>query len=219
MTRAQYYLIKWKNKDAKGSVDLIDAAWLKERQAKSGLKHPTIHSDGSRACSTFDLVPDAGGILFCYGGDHAEANKEQGISRGDVRIVPAEFLEARELAWRREGHRTFEMLPVVIEEAGAHEGIRTQRRSTSLSRDSDLAVLKRAHAKANGGMKCETCGFTGHPAYGEALERCFEVHHKNFLQEGERVTRMDELALLCANCHNVIHALGDITFRAFLKRF
>ena len=61
------YFIKWKNEEAKGSVDLIDDAWLKVTQKKPGLTHPTLLSEGM-CFSTFDLEPDKVGILFRYGG-------------------------------------------------------------------------------------------------------------------------------------------------------
>ncbi|THD48348.1 MAG: hypothetical protein E7774_03100 [Bradyrhizobium sp.] len=120
---------------------------------------------------------------------------------------------------RREGCRDFEMLPVEIEQFGAREGARKRHLSTSISRHSNLAVFKRAHAKANGRMECEACRFAGLSAYGEAIDCCFEVHHKRHLHKGERITAMEDLALVCANCHNAIHGLGDIEFDAFLKRF
>jgi hypothetical protein len=173
--------------------------------------------------STFDLEPDEVGILFRYGGAHAEVNMNVDISVGDMRIIPAEFPKAKELAWRKEGYRHFDMLPVEIERFGAREGIRKHRRVAFLSRDSDLAKFKRADAEANGGMRCEACSFPGRPelarAYGKVLDCCFEVHHKSHLPKGERFTEINDLALLCANCHNAIHGLGDIEFEAFLKRF
>jgi hypothetical protein len=217
-----HYFVKWKNEEAKGSVDLIDDTLLKAKKKKSGLSHPTRLSTGM-CISHFDLEPDEVGILFRYGGAHAEANNNMGIFVGDMRITPAEFPKAKELAWRAEGHRDFEMVPVEIERFGAREGIRKHRRVTFLSRASDLAKFKRADAEANGRMRCEACSFPDRPerarAYGKVLACCFEVHHKTHLPKGERFTEIDDLALLCANCHNAIHRLGDIEFEAFLKRF
>jgi predicted HNH restriction endonuclease len=110
-----------------------------------------------------------------------------------------------------------EQLPVQIKIVGDLEGKRQKRMSTSLSRSDQLAVLKREHAKANGGMRCETCGVSKSPVYG-LVDRCFEVHHKRELAKGERITEMSDLALLCANCHAAIHGLGK-TWKEFSRLF
>jgi len=46
--------------------------------------------------------------------------------------------------------------------------------------------------------------------YGPALEDFCEVHHLVPLgkDSGERVTSLEDLAVLCANCHRAIHRLG-----------
>ena len=36
-----HYFVKWKNEEAKGSVDLIDDTLLKAKKKKSGLSHLT----------------------------------------------------------------------------------------------------------------------------------------------------------------------------------
>jgi HNH endonuclease len=222
MTQGPQFLIKWQNKDAKGSIDLIDGNWLAARTKLLGRKHPTLVGR-KILTSTFDIIPEEGGtLLFRYGGHNAPANQKEGIYLGDMRILPAHFANATEIAWRVEGVKgdePFEMLPVRVELVGATEGKPRTRSSTYLSRNSNLAVLKRAHAKANGKMKCEACSFEGLPAYGEAADRCFEVHHKRPLAKGKRVTNLDGLALICANCHNAVHGLGDISFEEFLGRF
>jgi predicted HNH restriction endonuclease len=175
---------------------------------------------GDTVCtSTFDIEPDGDALLFRYGGSNTDANRKQKIYIGDMRIIPGKFATATELAWRDDERQNWEMVPVKIERLASKEGARRKRRSTHISRDSDLAFFKLADAKAKGRLKCEACGFKGHPAYGDALERCFEVHHKHLISQGERVTELDDLALVCANCHGAIHGLGDKAFDDFLSRF
>ena len=59
-----------------------------------------------------------------------------------------------------------------------------------------------------GGLACEVCGSTG-PAGSDALaEAIFEAHHIIPLSAAsERKTRLTDMALLCANCHKLIHRL------------
>lgn len=213
-----HYLIKWQNDDALGWVDLIDAALLAEKQPKTGLPHVTRFGQVFLV-STFDIELDGDGLIFSYDGDNRAANEAQGIYCGDMRIVPAKFATATELAWRDNERADWVMLPVTIKRLGSTEGVRRARCSTYVSRATELALYKRADARAKGELKCGACDFNSLSAYGEAIEQCFEVHHKHPVSQGVRVTELDDLALVCANCHNAIHGLGDLPLDDFVTRF
>jgi len=62
--------------------------------------------------------------------------------------------------------------------------------------------------KQAGRLACETCGFDFEAAYGERGKGFIECHHTKPLAdlEHERTTKLDDLALLCANCHRMVHA-------------
>ena len=64
-------------------------------------------------------------------------------------------------------------------------------------------------------LYCEACGTDAkqNPKYPEEYcERIFEVHHKIPLADIDIETEMsvDDLALLCANCHQAIHATNPL---------
>ena len=67
--------------------------------------------------------------------------------------------------------------------------------------------FKRVHGK----LYCEICNseFT---QYGEMSDALFEVHHRRPLGSAARAapTRLSDLAVLCSNCHRVIHRLNPI---------
>jgi len=74
-------------------------------------------------------------------------------------------------------------------------------------RDPKLVAEKRKAAKADGSMSCEVCGFDFHAAYGELGAGYIEVHHTrpvHALKPGSK-TKLEDLALLCANCHRMAH--------------
>lgn len=76
-------------------------------------------------------------------------------------------------------------------------------------RDAGLVRAKRAAARNLAGqLECEVCGFAAQDAYPGCLsgELC-EVHHRKPLGELARSaeTRLDDLAILCPNCHRAIH--------------
>lgn len=59
-----------------------------------------------------------------------------------------------------------------------------------------------------GRLQCEVCGFDFEDAFGPRGRGFIECHHTKPLHtlfEGSR-TRLEDLALLCSNCHRIIHA-------------
>ncbi|WP_211961395.1 HNH endonuclease [Cupriavidus plantarum] len=78
-------------------------------------------------------------------------------------------------------------------------------------RERNRALVKKAKANAlkiHGRLFCEACGFDFEKTYGVRGKGMIEVHHTKPLHtiaEGE-VTRVEDLAMLCANCHRVVHS-------------
>ncbi len=64
---------------------------------------------------------------------------------------------------------------------------------------------KRAVLTATGRLACEACDFDFAAVYGELGEGFAECHHKLPLAAGERRTRLADLAIVCANCHRMLH--------------
>lgn len=66
---------------------------------------------------------------------------------------------------------------------------------------------KQALAKY-GKLECEACGFDFQQRYGNAGTGLINVHHTRPLHtlEPDQKTHLDDLALLCANCHRVVHS-------------
>ncbi|WP_298051135.1 HNH endonuclease [uncultured Paenalcaligenes sp.] len=74
-------------------------------------------------------------------------------------------------------------------------------RNAYLARRKKDLVLKK-----NGKLSCEACGFDFAGFYGEIGQRFCEIHHRVPLSKSrETVTTLNDLAVLCANCHRVIH--------------
>ncbi len=78
---------------------------------------------------------------------------------------------------------------------------RSRERHSGLVRDKKQRVLREC-----GRLACEVCGFDFHEVYGERGAGFAECHHRVALATtGETTTRLADLALVCANCHRVIH--------------
>jgi 5-methylcytosine-specific restriction protein A len=68
---------------------------------------------------------------------------------------------------------------------------------------------KRAVLKATGRLACEACGFDFLAIYGERGRGFAECHHILPLSNGTRTTYLRDLAIVCANCHRMLHR-GDL---------
>ncbi len=75
-----------------------------------------------------------------------------------------------------------------------------------LQRERNQTIVRKKKAQA-ASLDCEVCGFSFSRVYGSAAHEYCEVHHLLPLSEVEHTTqtRMADLAILCANCHRVVH--------------
>ena len=75
-----------------------------------------------------------------------------------------------------------------------------------LQRERNQALVRKKKEGAPS-LNCEACEFSFGQAYGKLAGEYCEVHHLVPLAEAEksRTTRLKDLAILCANCHRVIH--------------
>jgi 5-methylcytosine-specific restriction protein A len=75
-------------------------------------------------------------------------------------------------------------------------------------RDAALARAKReAMHRPDGSLMCEACGFLAARVYPGLSGDVCEVHHRLPLSKvtDKVATRLEDLALLCPNCHRAIH--------------
>ena len=88
-------------------------------------------------------------------------------------------------------------------------------------RDSSINKKKKAQAlKEKGSLKCEVCNFDFLKKYGELGAGYIECHHKVPLSQldSEGTTRLADLALVCSNCHRMLHKKIDVLSILDLKK-
>lgn len=77
------------------------------------------------------------------------------------------------------------------------------------SRERNRKLIKKTKDKAlkKGNLKCAVCKFDFHETYGELGEGYIECHHTIPVSEykSEMVTKVNDLALVCSNCHRMLH--------------
>lgn len=142
-----------------------------------------------------------GYVLFATGEDlrrspHLKIGKQISVPRPGISSMPGYVLVAHP--------DPAPSLDLDIHDVAATEGHRRLVLHIRRERNQNIVQKKKKQA---GSLDCEVCGFSFHRAYGNAASDYCEVHHVVPLAEAEdaRRTRMADLAILCANCHRVVH--------------
>lgn len=94
-----------------------------------------------------------------------------------------------------------------IEDNGEFEG--REKRVLILhkyfERKSRIINEKKEEARRKEALYCEICLFDFSKAYPIVGEGFIECHHKKPISLGERITRSEDLVLICSNCHRMLH--------------
>jgi 5-methylcytosine-specific restriction enzyme A len=147
-----------------------------------------------------------------YTGHPTNGGELDGEVLRDFLSRPEEMAMAAQLL--REGLRDGTLQPALPEdeeaddeEASAPEGRVLYRRHRTRERNSALRQKKIAAAlRKSPILACEACGFDFGKVYGERGSGYIECHHVVPLHEaGEGTTKLADLALICSNCHRMIH--------------
>lgn len=97
--------------------------------------------------------------------------------------------------------------------SSALEGQSEEQRSRARKRAGWLAQKFYLERKRQGRVQCDDCGFDPRNVSGIPAARhrsCLDVHHKDPLAEGVRLTTIDDFALLCPTCHRLEHVRLDM---------
>ena len=96
------------------------------------------------------------------------------------------------------------------EEIVGKEGRLLVRLHVYRERDRKFARRVREHYKSLGGgqLVCHACGCMPTEVYGPVGESSMEAHHKIPIEQlqPDSVTLVEDMAMLCANCHRVVHS-------------
>lgn len=107
----------------------------------------------------------------------------------------------------------FEMLPGDPDYV-AFEGKEYFIRHRAKERNKKIVVQKKIIALKNDPLlRCEICDFSFVEKYGKRGEWFAEVHHKMPLASLRESTKtiLDDLAIVCSNCHRILHRKGHRT--------
>ncbi|WP_051782278.1 MULTISPECIES: HNH endonuclease [unclassified Streptomyces] len=144
-----------------------------------------------------------------YTGKPTNGNALDVAVMNDFLARPAEMAEVARRIRQGLDSGEFQDLPPAAEEDdfSAPEGRlllgrhHNRERNKALRKKKIDAVLRQGHR-----LVCEACGFDFEQVYGDRGAGYIECHHVVPLHEaGEGRTKLSDLALICANCHRMIH--------------
>jgi predicted HNH restriction endonuclease len=91
-------------------------------------------------------------------------------------------------------------------DVGVQEAVEGRVYTTEVTfRRRNRALIETKKAQSDG--HCEACGFCFEDHYGGLAKDCLVAHHINPIAHRTRpsMTSLDDIALLCPNCHAVVH--------------
>jgi hypothetical protein len=100
----------------------------------------------------------------------------------------------------------------IIEDYVGQEGKETIRLHRRKERDRKLVkIAKRLFRRRYGALFCECCSMDFERTYGQLGRDYIEAHHRVPLSQliGHTETTPDDLAMLCADCHRMVHRTHD----------
>jgi predicted HNH restriction endonuclease len=128
--------------------------------------------------------------------------------------IPDEIANELEEKWAAHVGKTSLAIVTTDTELSAMEGAEKLALVRHRKREQSLRDVKVAGARkfGNGKLKCEVpkCGFDFEAVYGELGRDYAQVHHLKPLADRTKPsqTKLDDLVVVCANCHAMIHRGG-----------
>ncbi|WP_343704060.1 HNH endonuclease [Chitinophaga sp.] len=108
-----------------------------------------------------------------------------------------------------------------IQSDSVKEGSVLYKWHKSIERNRKITERKKKQAvRLFGRLACEVCAFDFSHTYGPIGEGFIECHHRIPLAliKVERETKLEDLALVCSNCHRMLHRRPEVLTIDYLKK-
>ncbi len=168
---------------------------------------------GERLCLELDFTPPD----MKAGGSHApaywtyvlaDAPSERSSDEWQWKMRPQVVQALNDLGWFTDA-RTKQPLEEVEDEDERDfpEGRVVYRQHRQRERNTALVKEAKARARRAGKLRCVICDFDFFREYGDVGEGFIECHHAVPLSSYAKnhKTRVEDLALICSNCHRMLH--------------
>jgi predicted HNH restriction endonuclease len=223
--------ILWTGSDAKGFTDIIPPYLFADDGFRKSIEHQVRGPRAASYPARCSVLVQREIVTFDYGGDHQRFNIRHDNDRGIMKVIftTKSRRVVADVLWKDEDASIFVSAAVVAtlreysedaEEISEIEGGARLVSHMRRERAPGLRNSKIADARRAGALRCEACNFDFERAYGDLGDAACEVHHRASLAAtGETTTKLTDLAILCANCHRVIHRTDPLLdVSTFTKR-
>ena len=124
-----------------------------------------------------------------------------------VEEIKNKFVDYKKIEKLFVSKKTGDLSKILDLDINAYEG--DEKLVTHITRERNQKLVrekKELEKSKKGKLECEVCGFCFSKAYGDIGSDFIECHHKiPIAKAGPGVTSCEDLALVCSNCHRMIH--------------
>lgn len=220
------FRIDWPGTASSGYADYIPVELFSRERKQKTISHFIIGPKGECLKALCRLSVRGSSADFDYGGPHKQHNEKEGVDIGAMRIRFSDDNrgEMVDVLWKGEGEADYRgdlaVFSFAEDDLAVMEGnkqfaahIRSERAVLWAKKKKDQVIGER------GALICEGCKSNFKTLYGESEYACYEVHHLIPIGNGvKRITKLSDLAILCANCHRAIHSVSPMpTIAEFCK--
>lgn len=215
--------VLWHDRESEGYTDLLPDDWFVAEGSLLDRVH-LVKGPRSGIYKAKCNVKVSGAHADLDYDSFAEFNRKHEMYLGIMRVQfeGADRVRVTQILWKDKGksfkpcsttigheqsYRSAPQQDIDLLEISTIEG--RKKLVTHLKRERSpklVAAKKAAVFAAHGTLACEACTFAFEDKYGELGKTYCEVHHREPLSAGEtRQTSLSDLAVLCSNCHRMIH--------------
>ena len=215
----------WHDSEAEGYTDLLPTEWFARIGHAKGRTHQVRGPRKGFREAKCDVKISSTDAQLNYE-PYQRFNEQQRVDIGVLRIQFASNSrkDVTFVSWRDVDAGSFNPCSITVkvestltvsdsafDELLLIEGNPTLRSHFVRERKPELVrAKKRAVLSATGRLACEACTFCFSDMFGDLGENFCEVHHKESLaSSGARKVGIADLAVLCSNCHQMIHRTGS----------
>jgi len=232
--------VLWHDEESEGYTDLLPEEWFSERGALKERIHDVRGPRGGLYKAKCNVKIHSSCADLDYGA-YPEFNTAHEMYIGTMRIrfKSTGRHDVVQVLWKDLGDSRYVLCSTTIGRAGpggsasiedvdlfdssAQENRKTLVTHLRRERSRKLVTAKKAAVlKSTGALACEACNFRFDDAYGDLGGNYCEVHHRKQLagRNGANHASMADLAILCSNCHRMIHRTTPmLSVEAFRKKY
>lgn len=205
------HTVEWTRGRYKGAIDFLPKRWFAAETVERNLLHEFLGTDGmlAKAQCSLRVAKDRATINYLT---YADYNIKTWDDAGKFVLIFNDR-QRKELVgvewWNEDGkpEETYVALDEDKRDLDGDEG--TPRLVTHIRYERDPKLRKAKIddvLQTKKRLNCEACNFSFTDQYGPELAHRFcEVHHEQTVSSGIRKTKLKDLAVLCSNCHRMIH--------------